>query len=138
MVHVWSSIFDADYIWVEKVAFLSWAANEVEAGVSAKIMDTQSRKGKYDKADGIPSLQLDFELWVWEIPYGDPMAKEFVDILYSQLKNLRRSSHDDVSDALLRADKVIREIKGSEIEYEKSFKLYWSNDKKMDNLFYWR
>jgi hypothetical protein len=108
LVLLWDRTYNVDAIAVEMHAFLSWAAQDIKSGTHTKLFDTGDKKGKFNMITGIPALQYTFEKEHFEFPYYDDYSKEFVNALFSELKMLSKSVHDDFADALLRAELVIR------------------------------
>lgn len=105
-------------------AFLSWAAQDIKSMTQAKLFDTGDKKGKYNMITGIPALQYTFEKELFEFPYYDDYSKEFVNALFAELKMLNKSAHDDLGDALLRAELVVRGNAAGIVEYDADFNIY--------------
>lgn len=125
MVKLWAMIYEADFIGVEKHAFLSWALSDLKnSSMLAKLYDTGDTKGKYNMDTGIPSLQYTFEQEKYEFPYGDDYSKELVNALFTELKALNKANHDDLADALLRIELIVRAHEGGLVSYDKDFNIY--------------
>lgn len=90
----------------------------------SRLFDTGDKKGKYNLDTGIPSLQYTFEKWQYKFPYYDDYSKEYTNAVFQELKALNKSSHDDLGDALLRTEIVIKAHQGGLVEYDKEFWLY--------------
>lgn len=124
LVLLWERTYDIDAIAVEMHAFLSWAAQDIKSMTQAKLFDTGDKKGKYNMITGIPALQYTFEKELFEFPYYDDYSKEFVNALFAELKMLNKSAHDDLGDALLRAELVVRGNAAGIVEYDADFNIY--------------
>lgn len=124
LVLLWERNYNIDAIAVEMHAFLSWAAQDIKNNTKAKLFDTGDKKGKYNMITGIPALQYTFEKKLFKFPYYDDYSKEFVNALFWELKMLNKSLHDDFSDALLRAELVIRANETGTIEYDATYNMY--------------
>lgn len=104
MVKLWCHKYQFNALGLEMHAFLAWAKQDLENNIFGKIVDTGSRKGKLDKAEGLPSMQYVFEKKQYEIPYGDDYSKSIVNAMTAEFTNLKTSPHDDLADCLLRAE----------------------------------
>ena len=125
MVLHWDRIYEANFIAVELHAFLGWAAQDLKNSTTmSRLFDTGDKKGKYNLDTGIPSLQYTFEKWQYKFPYYDDYSKEYTNAVFQELKALNKSSHDDLGDALLRTELVIKAHQGGLVEYDSEFWLY--------------
>lgn len=103
----WYYRYGADGLCTEKHGFLD-IFNQITEKVASDIIifDTGTNSGKFDKVAGIPSMKWEFEKELWEFPCGDPQSLELTNILFKELNQLEASKHDDMADALFRADKA--------------------------------
>ncbi|NCB03534.1 MAG: hypothetical protein EOM67_15490, partial [Spirochaetia bacterium] len=101
----WYYRYQADALCTEAHAFLD-IFNQIISDIAkdVRIEDTGSSSGKFDKIKGIPSMKWEWEKGLWEIPCGDQISMEYANILFSELNQLQASKHDDVADALFRAN----------------------------------
>lgn len=124
MTRLWMSKYQCDYLAIETHGFLDTARQELEAELKdVPIFDTGSKAGKFDKYTGIPSMLYAWEKDFFEVPYADTMSQTMANILFGELNELGKSAHDDVADALFRAEKVCSGL-SSTATYDKNFSLY--------------
>lgn len=124
MTRLWVAKFDANYLAIESHSFLQWAKQELESTLkSLPIFDTGSKSGKFDLYEGIPSMLYAWENGYYEVPYGDDYTVKMADVLYAQMRELSKAAHDDVADALFRAEKVCQQMTNT-ASYDKNFALY--------------
>ena len=125
MVLHWDRTYEANFIAVEMHAFLGWAAQDLKGGSTmTRLFDTGDKKWKYNIDTGIPSLQYTFEKGHYRFPYYDDYSKEYTNTLFQELKALNKSSHDDLGDALLRTELVIKAHQGGLVEYDSDFSVF--------------
>lgn len=124
LLKIWAIKYNADFIGTEKHWFLAWVGQDMPKNVADILVDTGSHRGKFDLFEGIPSMLYVWEKKLYSIPYADDYSRATANILFSELRELASADHDDVADALLRAEKVIKQNEGKEIKYEKDFSIY--------------
>lgn len=61
---------------------------------------------------------------MYSVPYADDYSKATANVLFGELRELASADHDDMADALLRAEKVIKNNEVGQISYEKDFSMY--------------
>lgn len=121
---IWDVKYNANYIGTETHGFLKWVGQDLPDRVRNKLIDTGTHKSKYDLFEGIPSMVYEWEKGLYSIPYGDDYSRAIANILFGELRDLASSEHDDMADALLRAEKVIKNNETAQIGYQKDFSLY--------------
>jgi hypothetical protein len=126
---IWNDKYNADHIGTEKHAFLAWVWQDLPERVARKIVDTWVHKSKYDLFEGIPSMTYEWEKGLFTVPYGDDYSKAMANILFGELKDLSNANHDDVADATLRAEKIIKNNETLEVSYDKEFRVYRREEK---------
>lgn len=121
---LWIEKYDANAICLELHSFLDIYRQLLESEVKGfPIEDTGSKAGKFDLYDGIPSMLYSWERNLWEIPYGDSYSQTYSNLLFNQLNQLGKAKHDDLADALFRAEKICQRYSGTEA-YDKNFSMH--------------
>lgn len=121
---IWAVKYNARHIGTETHGFLKWVGQDLPERIRNILVDTGNHKSKYDLFEGIPSMTYEWEKWLYTVPYGDDYSKAIANILFGELRDLATSDHDDMADALLRAEKVVKNNETLGISYEKDFKVY--------------
>lgn len=127
LVRIFQLKYNVDKIAMEWFVFLEWAKQDLSEDLWHLIVDTSSRKGKLDVKEWIPSLQYEFEKGMYIVPFWDDYSMTMANIFFSELKNVQNTKHDDVADAVLRAERAIRLEEGMNIKVEKNFNIYWQD-----------
>jgi hypothetical protein len=107
----WCYRYNADGLCTEAHAFLdifNQIINDIAKDI--KIIDTGGTSGKFDKAKGIPSMKWEWQKGLWKVPYGDALSIELSNRLFYELQMMERADHDDLVDALFRAQKGLLQI----------------------------
>lgn len=115
----WYYRYQADGLCTEAHAFLD-IFNQVIGSVASdvKIVDTGSNSGKFDKIKGIPSMKWEWEKGLWVVPCGDEMSLTMATRLFLELNQAERADHDDVADAIFRAQRgFVKLEEPSKIQY---------------------
>jgi hypothetical protein len=74
-------------------------------------------------------MTYEWEKGLFTVPYGDDYSKAMANILFGELKDLSNANHDDVADATLRAEKIIKNNETLEVSYDKEFRVYRREEK---------
>lgn len=102
----WYYRYQAKGLCTEAHAFLdifNQIINDVAKDI--KIINTGTNSGKFDKVKGIPSMLWEWEKELWEVPCGDETSLLTCNQLFSELNLGERSKHDDLADAIFRAQR---------------------------------
>lgn len=133
----WYYKYSADALCTEKHGFLE-IFNQITNLVTTdiNIVDTGNSAGKFDKIKGIPSMQWAWQSNLFEVPCGDETSLGLANILFEELNQLDKASHDDVADALFRTEKAsIEASKVVEVSYIPSQEQIHDQNKVIQDLF---